>query len=161
VVRNGADEVRVPVEVTGLANPRPISFANDLIPILTKATCNAGGFHGKAEGQNGFKLSAFGHDPPPEPPAITQDAPGPRMFAAPPGISLFLLKATGRIPHGGGKKIEEESLRYRRLARWLSEGAGLGPTDVSPIVSLEVEPAGRVLVLKGTQQIRVTAIEAA
>jgi hypothetical protein len=161
VVRNGADEVRVPVEVTGLTNPRPISFANDVIPIVTKATCNAGGCHGKAEGQNGFKLSVFGHDPFADHTAITKDARGRRIFSASPGNSLFLLKATGRVPHGGGKKIEEESLRYRRLARWLSEGAGLGPAEVPSIVSLEVEPAERVLVLKGTQQIRVTAIDAA
>lgn len=161
VVRNGAEEVRVPIEVSGQAKPRPISFENDVIPILTKATCNAGGCHGKAEGQNGFKLSVFGYDPVADHAAITKEARGRRIFSASPDNSLFLLKATGRIPHGGGKKIEEESLRYRRLARWLNEGAGLGPNEVPPIVSLEVEPAERVLALKGTQQIRVTAIDAA
>src|SRR5439155_15701146 len=36
-----------------------------------------------------------------------------------------------------------------------------GPSDSPPIVSLDVEPAERVLALKGTQQIRVTAIDAA
>jgi hypothetical protein len=36
--------------------PRPLNFANDIVPILTKGSCNSGGCHGKAGGQNGFKL---------------------------------------------------------------------------------------------------------
>ena len=161
VVKSGADVVRVPVDVTGLLKPRPISFENDVIPILSKATCNAGGCHGKAEGQNGFKLSVFGFDPAADLAAITMEARGRRVFPASPEASLFLLKATGRMPHGGGRKIEPESLRYKRLARWIKEGAGFGPTNTPTIVSLEVEPAARTLALKGTQQIRVTARDAA
>ena len=42
---------------------RPLNFENDIVPILTKFGCNASGCHGKAEGQNGFKLSVFGFDP--------------------------------------------------------------------------------------------------
>ena len=37
-------------------------FANDVLPIFSKLGCNSGGCHGKAEGQNGFKLSLFGFD---------------------------------------------------------------------------------------------------
>lgn len=107
--------LRVPLEVTGLAKPRPISFDNDVIPILTKATCNAGGCHGKAEGQNGFKLSVFGFDTPSDHAAIVKEARGRRVFLAAPETSLLLVKATGRVPHGGGKKIDEGSLRYKRL----------------------------------------------
>ena len=40
VVRVGAEVVRVPVVVTGLKQPAPVSFEHDIIPILTKATCN-------------------------------------------------------------------------------------------------------------------------
>jgi len=40
-----------------------LSFENDIIPILTRFGCNTSGCHGKAEGQNGFKLSVFGFDP--------------------------------------------------------------------------------------------------
>src|SRR4029079_10460959 len=102
-VKLGADSLRVPLEVTGLATPRPISFENDVIPILTKATCNAGGCHGKAEGQNGFKLTVFGFDPASDHAAIVKEARGRRVFLASPESSLFLMKATGRVPHGGGK----------------------------------------------------------
>ncbi len=161
VVKLGADVMRVPLDVTGLLKPKPISFGNDIVPILTKATCNAGGCHGKAEGQNGFKLSVFGFDPEADLAAIAKESRGRRIFPASPHSSMLLLKATAKMPHGGGKKIDEASLRYRRVARWLGEGAGVGPSDVPAIVALEVEPAVRTLALKGTQQIRVTAIDAA
>ena len=34
-----------------------------MLPILSKAGCNAGSCHAKAEGQNGFKLTIFAYDP--------------------------------------------------------------------------------------------------
>jgi len=34
-----------------------VNFPNQIVPIFTKAGCNAGGCHGKSSGQNGFKLS--------------------------------------------------------------------------------------------------------
>jgi hypothetical protein len=42
----------VPITVAGMTSPQPISFRNEVMPILTKARCNTGGCHGKAEGQN-------------------------------------------------------------------------------------------------------------
>ena len=103
----------------------------------------------------------FGFDPESDLDAISKEARGRRVFPASPESSLLLLKAIGRTPHGGGKKIDETSLRYRRLARWLAEGAGDGPANVPAVVSLEVEPSLRTLALKGTQQLRVTAVDAA
>src|SRR5207302_1716130 len=50
VIRHGADEVRIPITVRGLGSPPPVSFQYDVIPIFTKARCNSGGCHGKAEG---------------------------------------------------------------------------------------------------------------
>ena len=41
----------------------PVHFANDVMPLFSKYGCNSGGCHGKASGQNGFKLSVFGFDP--------------------------------------------------------------------------------------------------
>src|SRR5688572_3337222 len=34
-----------------------VSFVKDILPVLSKAGCNAGSCHAKPEGQNGFKLS--------------------------------------------------------------------------------------------------------
>ncbi|MEI8021677.1 MAG: hypothetical protein WCH39_25935, partial [Schlesneria sp.] len=61
-VTDGDYQLSVPVTVTGLKQPVPVSFRYEVQPVLTKARCNAGGCHGKAEGQNGFKLSLFGFD---------------------------------------------------------------------------------------------------
>jgi hypothetical protein len=43
-------EMRVRVE--GAQAAKPINFANDVVPVFTKASCNSGGCHGKSGGQN-------------------------------------------------------------------------------------------------------------
>src|SRR5262245_7902613 len=40
-----------------IAADREFHFENDIEPILSRYGCNSSGCHGKAEGQNGFKLS--------------------------------------------------------------------------------------------------------
>jgi hypothetical protein len=161
VVRHQGLEVRVPVEVRGLVDPVPVSFEHDVIPILTKAGCNAGGCHGKAEGQNGFKLSVFGFDPAADHQALLMEGRGRRVFLTAPEHSLLLRKATSAVPHGGGLKIEPGSLRYRLLLRWITEGAPLATEGTEPIVAIEVEPAEQVLLAGGMRQLRVVAIDAA
>ncbi len=159
-VKFGAETASVPVTVAGLKAPRPVSFGQEIIPILTKASCNSGGCHGKAEGQAGFKLSVFGFDPEADYQALVHESRGRRLFPAAPESSLLLMKATGRTPHGGGKKIDKDSLRYRRLLRWLTEGTQPAGGTVPAVTSLEVEPARRTLALGATQQLRVTAVAA-
>jgi hypothetical protein len=42
----------------------PVSFQNDVVPLLTKAGCSGGACHAKAPaGQNGFRLSLLGFEP--------------------------------------------------------------------------------------------------
>src|SRR5207249_11342875 len=53
----------VPIYVEGLEKQIPINFKNQIVPIFTKLGCNSGGCHGKASGQNGFKLSLLGFYP--------------------------------------------------------------------------------------------------
>ena len=79
------------------AAERAWDFAEDVVPILTRAGCNTGGCHGRADGQNGFHLSLFGYDPEGDYQALTRDAGGRRLVAIRPEQSLFLAKATGRI----------------------------------------------------------------
>jgi hypothetical protein len=157
-VRHGSETVRVPVEVTGLKSPRPVSFEQEVIPILTKASCNSGGCHGKAEGQGGLKLSVFGFDPAADFQALVIEGRGRRVFPASPENSLFLKKAAGLAPHGGGRKIDTDGHRYRRLLRWVREGTQFGGEKSPAVTALEVEPTQRTLALGGTQQLRVTAI---
>ena len=158
IVKHGTETVRVPVAVTGLKTPRPVSFEQEIIPILTKATCNSGGCHGKAEGQGGLKLSVFGFDPAADFQAFVSEGRGRRVFPSAPENSLFLLKATGTAPHGGGKKLDKDGHHYRRLLRWVREGTRFAEEKVPAATALEVEPNQRTLALGATQQLRVTAI---
>jgi len=157
-VKHGAETASIPVTVMGLKAPRAVSFGQEVIPILTKASCNSGGCHGKAEGQAGFKLSVFGFDPEADYQALVTESRGRRLFPAAPADSLLVRKGTGRTPHGGGKKLDADTPRYRRLVRWLTEGTQREGGDMSPVMTLEVEPARRTLALGATQQLRVTAI---
>ncbi len=158
VVRHGRDQVRVAVEVRGLKAPAPVSFESEVVPILTRAGCNSGGCHGKAEGKNGFKLSVFGFDPAADHQALVMEARGRRTFPSSPENSLMLRKATGQIAHRGGKRMTADSLHYRHLHRWIEEGARFGAGTAS-VTALEVEPREQLLGFQGTQQLRVTALD--
>ena len=155
--------MNIPVEVVKQRSPDPVSFRNEIMPILTKARCNSGGCHGKAEGQNGFKLSIFGFDVESDYAALMKDGKGRRISLTQPKTSLLLLKGTSQMPHGGGRKIEEGSYRYHRVLRWIREGARLDPedSDAGQIVKIDVEPREQILLTGGTQQLRVTAVDSA
>ncbi|HEV3143533.1 MAG TPA: Ig-like domain-containing protein, partial [Gemmataceae bacterium] len=108
-ISSGADSLEVPVTVKGFGTGRSVDFRTEIVPILSKHGCNAGGCHGKASGQNGFKLSLFGFDTDFDYAAITREARGRRIFSSSPGHSLLLMKASGQMPHGGGKRLPAES----------------------------------------------------
>ena len=157
VVRHRTEIARVAVVVDRLAEPNGVSFEQQIIPLLTKSGCNAGSCHGKAEGQNGFKLSVFGFDPQADFKALVMEGRGRRVFPAAPDHSLLLLKATNQIPHGGGQRIEPNSRRYQLFRRWIAEGAALGAGKSANVIGIEVEPREPVLNAGQTQQLRVTA----
>ncbi len=110
-------------EFSQAALPQPVYFNTDVVPLLTKLGCNAGGCHGKASGQNGFKLSLLGYEPELDFEALVHEARGRRLFPAVPQRSLLLLKATGTVAHGGGKRLEVGSDDYRTLLRWIENGS--------------------------------------
>ncbi|MBS0204422.1 MAG: DUF1549 domain-containing protein [Planctomycetes bacterium] len=159
IVRSGENTVVVPVTVTGLNQPAPVSFHHEIQPILTKARCNSGGCHGKAEGQNGFKLSLLGFDTTFDHDAISKEGKGRRLSVTTPETSLLLRKATAEAPHGGGRKIDPDSPQYKRLLRWVAEGASRSVPDEHEVVSIEVEPAELVMTPGSTQQLRVWSID--
>ena len=96
-IRDGNERIVVPVTVRGLLEPSPISFEHEIIPILTKARCNSGGCHGKAEGKNGFRLSVFGFNPRADYEAIALEGRGRRLFPAAAERSLLLLIRLSQI----------------------------------------------------------------
>ena len=76
----GGKSATVVTVVRDATVPRTYHFENDIVPLLSKFGCNSGGCHGKAEGQNGFKLSVFGFDPPADRVALIKEGRGRRVF---------------------------------------------------------------------------------
>lgn len=159
VVRCGDQQIAIPVAVTGIKQPEAISFKYDVQPILTKSRCNSGGCHGKAEGQNGFKLSLFGFDNESDYDAIVKEQRGRRVNLTRPETSLLLVKGTASVPHGGGLKLDRDGPQFATLRRWIREGTPDHSSDDQLVVGLEVEPAQLVMQPSATQQLRVTAVD--
>jgi hypothetical protein len=153
----GDKTVTVPVTAESCDVALPINFTNQVVPIFTKLTCNSGGCHGKASGQNGFKLSLLGFEPEVDFAALVKEARGRRLFLSSPDNSLLLLKASGSVAHGGGKRMEVGSDEYKLVRRWVAAGAPFGkPTD--PVVThIRVFPEHRILERQGRQQLAVYA----
>jgi hypothetical protein len=155
--RSAGVSATIPVTVTHLEQDLPINFANEVVPIFTKFGCNAGGCHGRASGQNGFKLSLLGFEPEEDYEYLVKEARGRRIFPAAPDHSLLLMKATGQVPHGGGKKIDRDSPFYRVLRRWIEQGTPFGQKTDPLVTRIEVLPKERLLDRKNTQQLTVVA----
>lgn len=140
------------------ADPAPISFVRDVMPILNKVGCTSGVCHGAAKGKNGFKLSLRGYDPEFDYRALVQDLSGRRFNRTDPAQSLMLLKPTQQIPHGGGLKLEKDSPYYNTILKWISEGTQFGDPVSAQVAQLEVKPPELLIDKPGaTQQLSVTA----
>jgi hypothetical protein len=134
-----------------------VSFTKQIVPLFNKLGCSAGGCHGKASGQNGFKLSLLGFDPKFDYAAVVEEARGRRVFPASPASSLLLLKGAGLVPHGGGKRLVKDSTDYEVMLRWIRQGTPPG-TDRDPsVVALECSPKSVVLGRNAEFQVIVTA----
>lgn len=151
-------ETRVAFVVQNLQVEPPVSFRNDVIPVLTRAGCNGGACHGAAAGKNGFGLTLFGFDPSKDLRALSRDYHGRRLDCAAPEQSLMLTKPTGEVRHKGGKKLEKDSEMWHTLRQWIADGA-VDDGDAAPtLVGLRVDPKELVLAGPGqTSRIVVTA----
>lgn len=153
----GKHSASASVDVTGFAHPLPINFRNQVVPVFTKLGCNGGGCHGKSGGQNGFRLSLLGFYPEDDYEYLRKESRGRRIFPGVPGESLLLKKAIGRSPHGGGKRMEQDSYEYDLLVRWIEQGMPYG-TDADPqVTSIQCVPDARVMRRNSEQQISVLA----
>jgi len=158
---DGATELRiefggrmaiVPVKVKDAKADRPISFKLDVMPVFMKAGCNQGSCHGAARGKDGFRLSLFGYDPDGDHYRLTHEINGRRINLAIPQESLFLEKATGKVPHTGGTRFKEDSELYQTLVRWLEAGTPQDSATVPTPVFVELLPKNAVLDGKGASQ---------
>lgn len=147
----------IPVQVANATQARSYHFENDIVPLMGRYGCNSSGCHGKAEGQNGFKLSVFGFDPASDYIALLKEGRGRRVFPAAPERSLILTKASGQVAHGGGLRIPANSEAYETIRAWIAAGAPIGDVSAPRVESIRIEPAERVLALHSSQQLRVMA----
>lgn len=131
---------------------RPLRFRNDVLPILTKAGCNAGKCHGSASGKDGFRLSLYGFDPEGDYYRLTRQMSGRRINLAKPDDCLLVNKAIGEVPHTGGTCIEIGSPEYVRLVTWIAKGAKPDPADVPQPVGIDVYPQRAVMSQPGQEQ---------
>ncbi len=137
---------------------KPVSFLNDVVPVLTRAGCNQGICHGAAAGKNGFKLSLRGFAPEIDYVALTRQARGRRANTTQPELSLMLRKPLLDVPHVGGKALVRGSEDYNILVRWLAQGAP-GPDPRDPqVTALQVTPAVQSLMPSANTQLRVKAV---
>jgi hypothetical protein len=155
----GGKSVAVPVTVTQAAGQPPISFRLDVMPVFMRSGCNTGSCHGAARGKDGFRISLFGFDPDGDHYRLTREMVGRRINRAVPADSTMLEKATGSVPHTGGKRFEPTSELYRTLHEWIAAGAlNDDAAKVPTVVGVDLYPRQAVLDGKGsTQQLTVRA----
>jgi hypothetical protein len=145
-----AGQVReLPLRVVSASSDPPLSFRLDVMPVFARGGCNMGSCHGAARGKDGFRLSLFGFDPAGDHQRITRELPGRRIDLAHPEESLLVLKATGAVPHTGGKRFAADDDLAARLVRWIAAGA---PDDPGP------DPAASVPQLVGLDLYPPTAL---
>jgi hypothetical protein len=139
---------------TGAAPP---SFKNEIIPLFTRLGCNQGACHGKNEGRNGFKLSLRGYAPEWDYERLTRESRGRRLNLAYPEQSLLLQKAAGRIPHGGGALLVDQSREYQLLLDWIRAGAPRPGGGEPRLEAIALSPGDQTLSVGDQVQLAVEA----
>jgi hypothetical protein len=159
VTATSADGVKGTLEVAveKFVDEAMVNFPNQIVPIFTKLGCNTGGCHGKASGQNGFKLSLLGFEPGEDFEHLVKESRGRRLFPASPDRSLLLQKPINAMPHGGGQRMEMQTYEYRLMRRWIAQGMPYGKPDDPTVAKIEVFPPTRSMQGRGEQQIVVLA----
>ena len=136
----------------------PVAFVNDVMPLVSALGCNQTACHGSARGKGGFRLSMFGAEPADDYEALAKSVQARRINRVEPGKSLFLLKATAAIAHGGGQRLQAGSPEYAVLASWVAQGAPWGDDKLAKIVSVKVTPEEQLVPKGETRQLQVTAV---
>ncbi|MBS0201377.1 MAG: DUF1549 domain-containing protein [Planctomycetes bacterium] len=137
---------------------KPVSFVNEVIPVLTKSGCNVGVCHAKAgNGQNGFQLSLLGFEPAEDFDHLVREARTRRLFIGAPERSLLLLKASGQVAHGGGVRMSTTSEDFALLTAWIRQGAQYDGAIAPKLSSFEVQPDHGSIQRQQTQQLKAVA----
>ncbi len=143
---------------TSSAGERPVSFVNDVVPVLTKAGCNMGVCHAKAGGgQNGFQLSLLGFEPQDDYEHLVKEGRSRRLFLGAPERSLLLLKGSGQMPHGGGVRLDLDSESFAVLLDWIRQGALYDTAGIPQLIGFEVQPSRGIVAQHSEQQLQAVA----
>ncbi|RPJ20453.1 MAG: cell surface protein, partial [Planctomycetaceae bacterium] len=141
----------VPIVVTNATVQRPISFKLDVMPVFTKAGCNAGSCHGTSRGKDGFHLSLFGFDPDGDYHRLTREQIGRRINLAIPDESLIVQKGLGAVQHTGGVRFDTNSELCQILLQWLRVGATNDPPTLPSATGIDIFP--KTAVLEGSNSV--------
>jgi hypothetical protein len=139
---------------TSPAEERPVSFARDIMPMLTKLGCNTTACHNVLKGKAGLNLSPLGSDFEQDFNTLARSDSGRRVSPIDPDNSLLLKRLSG--PEST-VKLKHDSEGYRRFKAWMAAGAP-GPGDSDPYV-VELTPStARVVLKKGeSTSVRINA----
>jgi hypothetical protein len=150
-------QTSISIEVRNMKKPSRWNFRNHVLSVLTKMDCNSGACHGAAAGKRNFRLTLRGYDPQSDYETLTREVLGRRVVKTRPSHSLVLLKPTGAVSHGGGKRFSTDSLEYRVISEWIASGTS-GPSENDSLIeSIEVFPKQALMKVKETQQLSVQA----
>jgi hypothetical protein len=156
------EEVRVPEADASHQQPTPsaeaLSFTRDVVPVLTKLGCNAGSCHGSFQGRGGFRLSLLGFDPAADYAALVSEGRGRRVFPAAPAMSLVLRKPTLQVPHGGGLRLDSDSLAYHILHGWIAQGMPSSGLEGLSVARLDLDLTEAMLQPGEERRLSVQAI---
>lgn len=134
-----------------------VDFDRHVAGLLGRLGCNAGSCHGSFQGRGGLSLSLFGHDPARDFEALARGGGGRRANVLDPDRSLVLLKATGQVPHEGGRRFAPGSWEHRVLRAWVAGGARRDPARPAAL-GVEIRPREARLERPGaTGQLAVVA----
>jgi len=159
VVRIGQEKKEIALSVTEIGAVPKVPFDTQIQPLISRLGCNNGACHASQFGKGGFILSVVGYDPVMDYNAIVHDRRQRRINFQSPAESLILQKPSLAVPHGGGRRLDRNSLAYATLLAWIESGAPGPQSDAPQIVRLEITPSERVAEPGERQQLRAVAID--
>ncbi len=152
-----AQRMATPVKKPVSTAHAPISFLNQVEPILTRAGCNQGSCHGSQFGKGGYKLSLAGYDPEFDYESTVLQLRSRRICFAEPQKSLFIAKPSLTVAHAGGLRLSRQSTDYQTLLRWIQGGVPRPNPKDPQIISLSAFPAQKTLKIGERIQLNVFA----
>ncbi|MEQ8789820.1 MAG: DUF1549 and DUF1553 domain-containing protein [Pirellulaceae bacterium] len=133
-------------------------FTRHVVPLLGKVGCTNRACHGSFQGQGGFRLSLFGHDPSFDYTALTDEGEGPRVIPGMPDESIAVLKPTGVEDHDGGVRFEAGGWQDRLFRTWIERGAKYDRKQAARLERLEVLPSEIVLAAAGGEPVELRVV---